>query len=431
MPGSSHRSGALLAALALAGFLFVPEAECQQYSAPGSLTETRLPRREAIAKGVAEARWQLGGLRLDPWLSLSNLSYVNDVFSGSGGPAVSDFTASVGAGLRAYLPVGQNTTLGAYALPEYVWWRDQKDRRQVIGRYGAGVFSYFNRLTVEITGSSNEQQRVASPEFNQLAVSKLDQVEGLVELRAVHSLWLTAALRDGSRSYDVKGLDEQRAPAFNRLDRDEQVARFGARVTLAGSWKVGAGIESSTTEFKDPTFARSNSGDYPYLTVDVDTGRHRLAVEAVAQQLDPEPGSEFVPFDELTGTFVYELEIGPRLTASVYASRLLSYSLLDDYAYTYGKSTGVSLDWEPSRRTRFSVSAEQGEERYTLAPSSTAAERLDDVTGSSFQAQFRLHPKVALSLGFTRSKYDSNLDRFDRSFDQVTTSISLGGLDWP
>lgn len=430
MPSLTPRSAVLV--VAVVGFLIVPLAECQEYTAPGSLTEVRLPRREGIAKGIAEARWHLGGLRLDPWLSVQNLSYVNDVFSGSGGTAVSDVTASVGAGLRAYLPVGHASTIAAYALPEYIWWRDQTDRRKLVGRYGAGVFSYFNRLSVELTGFSHQEQNIASPEFSQLVVSTLEQVEGVVELRAVHSLWLTASARDGSRSYDIQGLDEERAPAFDRLNRDEKVARFGARVTLAGSWKVGVGIETATTDFRDPTFDRSSSGDSPYLNVRLDRGRHRLVAEAVDRSLEPEPGSDFVPFDELTGSLVYDLELSPRLTASVFGSRQLAYSLTDAYSYSFGDRLGVGLSWELGRRTQIRVSQEKGQERYTAAPAfPTATQRIDDFTGASILAQVKLRKRLSLALGFTRAEFDSNLDRFDRSFDQITTSVSLGGLDWP
>lgn len=429
--GPTARRPALLAFLAVLTAFVVPVAECQQYNPPGSLTELQLPRRQGIEKSLAEARWRLGPVRIDPWIALENLTYVNDVFSGGGGEEVSDLTATVGAGLRAFLPVGQDTMLAAYALPQYVWWQDQEDRRQLVGRYGGGVFAYFNRLILEGVIASEEEQRFATSELTQLVVAKRESAEAVAEVRLVRSLWLTALGSDSSLRYRVDEIDDPRFPAFDRLDRDETLIRLGARVRLAGAWDVGAGIESLETEFVNPGFDRSASGDSPYLSVRRSEDERKVEVELVARSLDPEPGSDFVPFDELVGSAVWIQPLSARLALQVYASRRLSYSITDAYSHALDDRTGLGLAWELGRRTVLSASAEVGTSRYERVLDTTAPERDDDVTGFGARLGFEVWRDVALGIGFTRTEFDSNLPAFDRTIDQLTTTIDLGGFDWP
>ena len=127
-------SARLVSALAAASFVFAPPmwAQYRQYTAPGALGERPEETREALERAVDEARWKLGPLRVEPVLGLSDLAYVDD-----GQPAVAgqdeggDFTATATAGLRGYLPIGAHNTLALFAIPDYVWWKDQDELRRL------------------------------------------------------------------------------------------------------------------------------------------------------------------------------------------------------------------------------------------------------------------------------------------------------------
>ncbi|MDY7092279.1 MAG: hypothetical protein SX243_04820 [Acidobacteriota bacterium] len=395
------------------------------------MTAIELPRREGLEKSLAEARWQFGGLRVDPWLAVENLSYLNDVFSGSDGPETSDVTATAGAGLRAFLPVGPDTIIAGYALPQYIYWQDLEERRQLVGRYGAGVFTYFNRATLEVMLSSHEEQRFASSEFTQLAVSQRDRLEVVGEVRLVRSLWLTAAGETSELRYQVDDLDEIPTPQFSLLNRDEEVTRIGLRAQLRGGWDVSLGLESFETDFIDPGLNLSNSGDSPYLSIRFQEDEQGVLVSLLQRKLDPEPGSIFVPFDELVGNATWNQPLSARFTFSLFAARQLGYSLINGYSHTLEDRVGLALAWSWNRRLSFQVSAEQGESSYQRTLMSTAAERQDDIQATGLRISWQILPKLSLGVGYSRTEFDSNLPRFDRELDQITTSINLGGIDWP
>ncbi|MCP4655171.1 MAG: hypothetical protein GY856_07100 [bacterium] len=72
-----------------------------QYIPPGSTTPgTEIPNQENLNDQVEEARWRLGAIRLSPWLGVRDASFV--VTTDEQNEQQDDFTASVGAGLRAY-----------------------------------------------------------------------------------------------------------------------------------------------------------------------------------------------------------------------------------------------------------------------------------------------------------------------------------------
>lgn len=427
---SAHRPW-ILAIFAALLWIIIPVAECQQYIPPGSLTEIQLPRREGLEKSLAEARWQFGGLRVDPWLALENLSYINDVFSGSGVDKVSDVTATAGAGLRAFLPIGPNTIVAGYALPQYIYWQDLEERRQLVGRYGAGVFTYFNRATLEVALSSHEEQRFASTEFTQLAVTQRDRLEVVGEVKLVRSLWLTAAGEATELRYQRDEEDDIRTPQFSRLDRDEDVTRIGLKAELRGGWDVTLGLESFETQFVDPNFDRSNSGDSPYLSLRFLEDEQQVLVELFNRSLDPEPGSDFVSFEELLGNAAWNQPLSARSSFSLFAARLLSYSLIDGYSHTLEDRLGAAFTWSWNQRISLQLSAEQGESQYQRTLLSTAPDRKDDIEAFGARLSWQIRPKLSLAVGYIHTEFDSNLPRFDRELDQITTNISLGGLDWP
>ena len=153
-----------LAVLVL-GLLQTERAQSQfvQYTAPGSLRATQTPTREDFENALRDARWRWGTLRLTPWYELKDMGYNSNVF-GSTTNQQSDFTVTAGAGLRAFRLESEPRHPRP---PEYAWWNELENRRRLNGRYGAGLFGYFDRLTVDAEGTYAEQQSYASSELEQ------------------------------------------------------------------------------------------------------------------------------------------------------------------------------------------------------------------------------------------------------------------------
>ena len=418
-------AGLLMVAAALPA-----SAQVGQYAAPGSLLRTSPPTQEALEEDMAEARWRLGPWRVEPSIAVEQLTYVDNVFSGSEGEAISDVTAIVSAGVRAYLPFGPKVTLAAFYLPSYVWWQELENRREFNQRLGAGVFGDFNRLRFELEGSHLENQRLVSSQFDQITQVETDRVHALAELRLVRSLALFLEGSVQELRHPVESFEGVEVPAFNTLDRDEDLLRAGLQLRLGSRVRLGVGVEVTQVDFVNPVNDRSNSGTSPLLILEYEGPRFQLTLDAVRRNLEPEPGSLFIPFDETTGRLIVSIKPRERFIFSVYGYRDLSYTVGAAFAQAEADRIGAGINWELGERTRLILFAETGEDDYRSLGSATP-DRLDDFTAAGLEVNVKVLRKLQLNLGIRTTDYDSNLPGFDRSTDQVLTSISLGVGRWP
>lgn len=428
IPGPSVWLSSILAF----GILCSPAAaQFQQYTPPGDLQGAAVNRRDGIEKDVQDARWRLGALRIQPELSLRNLGYVDDVFVGSGEGDVSDLFASVAAGLHFYLPVGPKTTLAAYALPEYVWWQDQEDRRRLNESYGVGVFAYFNRLTIELSGTSNERLSFASSEIEQQVTDSQDSLTADLELflRRNLALFASASATEFRYLIDEAEKDDPRIAPFDRLDRDEEVLRGGLRARFRGGLTLDLGAERSQATFRLEENDLSNSGTAPYLGLVLDRGAWKLSGDLALRSLKAREGSEFRDFDEPTGRFELTIQARPRLSLQATAARSLTYSVADGFTYALEDRAGAAAEFELRRRISLRVFTETGEVDYSAGMS--VAPRVDDYSAWGAKLKVGLGRKAELQVGVIETEYDSNLPGFDRTVTRITSNLRLTQTSWP
>lgn len=426
------RIAAIAAAVTLGSAAVPAAAQFPQYVSPGSLGQIKKTRKEQIAQDVAEARWRLGALRLQPWLALQDGAYVSNAFSGSGGQEVSDFTVTLGAGLLAYLPVGSDVTLAAQALPEYVWWQDLEERRRFNQRYGVGVFAYFNRLALEVTASSAEQQGIVTSESEQYTSFRVDEVAATAEVRLVRSLSLFGGGSTHRFRYQLDQPEDPRTALFDVLDRDEEIFRGGLRARFRGGLTLGLGAEHSQVEFRDPTRDLSNSGTAPLLTLELERGRSYLSAEVAWRSLEPlGAGSRFPEHDIVTGDVQARLELAQQLQLQLYGLRSLTYSISSDFSFFETERLGLALQLGLGRRATVRPFVETGSNGYPTVSSTARRERQDDVQALGLDLNVVLPRGVTLVLGALRTEYDSNLPGNDRSLTQVTAGLRFGDVNWP
>lgn len=427
------RSSRLILALAL--FAAPAAAQFSQYTAPGSLLQRSTTTREQMEQALDKARWRLGPFRLSPWFAIRDAAYVSDVFSGSsgdGGGTVEedpDFTVSVGAGLQGYVPFGSKTFFTFDALPQYVWWQEQEDRRRLNGYYGAGLFGLFNRLTSEVTARRAEEQGVVTPEFEQRVHTRQDRIAGLleVEVTPIFFVFASASALDYRTLVEDLG-DDPRLPPFQQLDREERVLRGGVELRR-GELRLAAGVERSEAEF-DPDEAgrdRSNSGTAPILEAGFKSSRFQLDANVAFRSLEPEPGSEFVPFDETTGQIRGTLTPRWRLSYSAYGSRDLTYSIEEGYSHFIADRLGFAISSRLGQSSSVNLFAETGMHDYQISQAG-AFPREDDFTAYGTALQLQFQERLRVTFGVVRSEIDSNLPGLDRSLTTFQTSVELSAF---
>ena len=367
-------------------------AQFRQYTPPGDLQGETTSRQKGLEEDVANARWKLGALRIQPELALRNLAYVDDVFVGSGGETVDDITASIAAGLRFYLPVGPKTTFSAYAVPEYVWWQDQEDRRRLNESYGLGIFTYFNRLSLELSGTSDERLSFATSEVEQQITDSSD-VLGLdldLILRRNLIFFVSASTSEFRYLIDEAEQDDPRIGAFDRLNRDEDLLRAGLRARFRGGWTLEVGAERSEATFLESENDLSNSGTSPYVGFNLTEGSWKIYADVFFRSLEAEEGAQFREFDETTGRIEVSLEVRPRLTLISTGNRNLTYSIAEGFTYALEDRITFAAELELSSRSSLTAFSETGEVDYTFGTS--AVPRRDDYTGWGSAPQDRPRP---------------------------------------
>ncbi len=399
-------------------------AQFSQYTSPGGPGDPDVSKKGQLDAAVDNARWRLGPVRIAPWFGVSDVGYVNDGrrLEGETRTEQRQLAATGGAGFRAYLPTGPKVTWAAHLLPEYTWAEDPELRR-TNGRYGVGVFAFFNRLVVEAHATRTQLFAVATPEVLRRSDSRGDRLFLSAEVEAIRSLHVFARLEKSAVTNLTEDLEDVELARLALLDRDEQIVRAGLRLRARDNWVLAAGVERSEVDFESVTADRSNSGNSPFVEISRDGNSLDFSLDLVARQLEPERGSSFTPFDEVTGNFSVKLDLG-RIEPSFYAGRNLVYSIEDTSTYLLSDRAGLALKVPLGSRGSISAFVEQGRDDYVSRLASGSRE--DDQQAWGAALQLRLRGNLSMVLGFSREDYTSNLPNQDRKLDSVRAAVTLG-----
>jgi hypothetical protein len=365
-------------------------------------------------------------VRIAPWASLHDIAYVQSLLV-TGQRQPNDFTATAGAGFRAYLRDGPKATWTAQVLPEYVWWQRQSERRQLNGRYLLGFYGYFNRLTVEVKAGRQQQQQLVTPEVPVPVSSRLDGADVLAELTLTGVFSAFSAVSYNRETNLVDSLPDPETSQLRLLDRDETVVRAGVRWRPDRLWVVALGAEHSEATFAHSLLDRSNTGTAPVAEVHFQGRRVGFQLDAADRSLTATRGAEFVPFHELTGSAALSLGSAARIGTTLYSSRNLVYSLSADYAYLQDERVGIALNAGFGQRTSGRVFVEGGHEIYTAFSPATPARR-EDVSSYGASLTVALHRGLTVGVQGLHSRFDSNLPGGDRTYTSVGVTVNLVGF---
>jgi hypothetical protein len=400
-------------------------AQFTQYTSPGGPQDRPESRKERLEREVENARYHLGAVRVAPWFGIRDASFVRS-FSSDQEDSPSDFTATVGAGLRTYLRTGPKVIWTAEALPEYVWWNNDPGRSRVNGRYGFGGHAFWNRLVVEATAGRQQEQQILTPEIPDPSSARTD------EGRLIAELWATGAISvfADTRLAKVRYLDRDTGiPELDQLellDRQETVTRAGLRWRPREAWIIGVGAESSRAEFDRDPLDRSNEGTAPTLEVSFNRPKLYVQLDLAARSLEARQGARFVDFDGVTGNASVSLRPRRRTDFWVYANRNLVYTLNPVYAYMEDERVGTALSSRLGSRTVGRIYVETGTESYTVFDPATP-QRQDDLLSFGGAATFRIRRAMTLSVLAVRTRFSSDSPGNDRSYTYVGTRLNLFG----
>jgi|CXWL01.1.fsa_nt_gi hypothetical protein len=398
-------------------------AQFSQYTQPGSLAQDAPElNRETLETAVEGARWRFGPLRVQPWIGFRDAGWYKNPDGQDDGET--DFSATGGAGARLYLPAGPKTFVALHALPEYVWWQKASERRRINGRYGVGVFAFFNRLTLNVTATRADARSPLAAELPREVNHRQDRLELATEVDLTHSLSLFADAAETEYSV-VAGDDDPESRRLGGFDRTERVARGGLRLHLGSKWTLGVGAEQSETEFPAGVLDRSSRGTSPLFEVRFEGNRFGAAADVVERSLEARANADFVAVDETTGGLRVEWH-SHRLRSSLYARRELGLSLESRYPYFLGDLYGLGLNLDLGARSQLLFFFETGRNDYVTRGVEFAPRR-DDLQSIGAQWTFDLGRSLRMIVGASNSQVDSNQPGADRELTSVRAGVVLGG----
>lgn len=420
----ASRTVLVLSSVCLGLALALPAAA--QYSGGTSAAQPAgIPSREMMAQRVDEARWHLGPLRLAPWYGLRDASFV------SGTDTDTDFTASVGAGLRGYLRGGDRILVAGHFLPEYTWWAEDSARSGVDGRAGVALLGYFNRLTTEVSYRGSEIQEIFSSETEELAVQSQRALRAAIELALGPKVHLAVTATDTSLD-----LDEGRQ-VLARLDRDEERQSVRLSYRPRTTWGVALGYETGSDLFEDPGAgtgepgeSRDLSNDLEAVLLQLDVTGNRIGafVEVADRSLEPTAGSSLAPTDVTTYRAGLFLEASRRVGLGFEWQRDLTYAVADvaDFYLAERYRLRSQTHFGPARLA-LEVAVGSDDFRTGDGP----ALRSDDVLTYGGDLGLQVREVLRLVVGVRHTTYDSALDAFDRDVTVVSSGLELGTIpDW-
>lgn len=413
-------------ALVLVSFAGAARAQFTEYTTPGGPDGRPIDRKGALEAEAEAARLHLGPVHVAPSLALKDVEYVKNLLGSASAGMPTDLTATVSAGFRAYLPNGTKAMWTAYALPEYVWWDRETDRRRFDGLYGAGFDGFWNRLTLNVTAGSDAQQQILTAELPTLTSVRVDHAGVAAELglTAAFSLFASGTVTQQRSLVDSK---DPLAVELAALDHDEQVERGEVRWRPGGGWMVGAGAEHSDVTFTDHgpgAINRGNTGTAPVLEVQRLHGRLFVQADVAQRSLNATQGSSFVKFDKTTGHFTVSYEITTAVELFGYLNRNLVYSVVPGYSYFDDIRHGGSLHVKLGHRSRVSVFGETGSLGYTVI-SGEAPERRDDLVAWGGALAFDVTRGAVVALTGSSTRFTSDFPGAGRSINTLGITFTL------
>ena len=388
-----------------------------------------VPAREELRRDLEESRFRLGPLRIAPSLSISNLGY-NDNVNGSPTDPISDETGTLVAGARLTLPLSSKLALRADIFPAYMWYAHEVARR-AFGGQGAGTFlALFNHLTFIGTGYASRSDSVVSPEVLAIQREDLRGAKGDLDLALLRRLSIVGNGEWQRRRYSAGGA-ENATVDYSVNDRTDTAARAGLRYRFSETVDVSAGVEGTWTDFENSPAEKDNASRAAVVGAHVERPGLVVNLSAAYRKGEARNGSTFPAYVEPTGSGFVSVTVVRPLDVEFTGRRRISYSVGNTPPYYLETRWGGGLKIRAGSRVTLHGLVETGSNRYTVGDRPDPAGRVDDALayGGSFEVVFG---KVAvLGASYLRSRYDSNLDANDRTYNQFGVTLTFGRIFVP
>ncbi len=383
-----------------------------------------VPAREELRRDLEESRYRLGTLRIAPRLSLENLGY-NDNINGSTVDPMSEVTGTVVAGARLTQPLSPKLALRADLFPAYIWYAHEPERRAFGGQAAAAFLAFFNHLTFIGSGWATRSDAVVSTEVLAIQREDVRAAKGEFDLALLRRLSIVGNGEWQRRRYSAGGATDP-VSDYSVNDRTDTAARGGLRYRFQESVDVSVGVEGTWTDFVSVPLERDNTSRAVVVGVHAERPRLVVNLSAAYRRGEARNGSTFPAYEEPTGSGYVSVTVVRPLDVELTGRRRISYSLGNPSPYYLETRYGAGVRLRVGSRATLHATTELGANRYTVGDRPDPAGRVDDATIYGGSVEFVLSPSVTLGAFIARTRYDSNVDTFDRRYNQFGVGLRIG-----
>ncbi len=387
--------------------------------------ERTIPAKEQIDADLQRSRLRLGPIRLLPSISLSNAGYDNNVFGSAENP-VSDWFFTIRGGLRFLLPLGAKMYFRADALPQYTWYDKLADRRTFGGVANASLYGFFNRMTLQLSGSGSQDFHLYSTELQSQVLTKTVSGLASAEVEVSRPISVFASGQVQRVRYDPQG----QLAAFDLTinNRIDEAARGGVRYRISRQWNVSAVYEATRSDFELAPETRDNESRAYLMGVQYAGPRFYANLSGGYRRGTPRDSS-FPAYSTPTGSFFASLFVNRWLELQAYGHRTVTYSLTASNPYFFENQIGGGVNVQPLQRVLVRAYAQTGPNQYpeSVVAGSRVVERRDERTLYGGGLSVIVSRPVVLTGLVTRSVTHSDISVNDLAVTRFTVGLSFSG----
>jgi len=385
--------------------------------------ERIVPKSEQIQVQLADSRWHLGAIRMQPIFGLHNTGYSNNVFGTIDDP-VSDVFGTVSAGVNLVLPMGRKMYVTGVVNPEYTWYNRVESRRMMGGTYEGYLLGLFNHMSIE-TGASTEKTMLAvNSEVERATPGRRTNYVAKTEVDVLNRLSIFGSAEQEQRRYYEGGDTVNLNPEL--LERDETYYRGGFRYKPRSHFDVSIAAETGRAEFVTATY-NDNSTDAIILGMHYDRPKFYVNLNGGTRHIEPRgPVSTFPETTGPMGSYFAAYQLTAPIVVDAYGHLGLAYSLFTENRYFDERRNGLGATWLVGHRVGLRAYAERGENRYAKIEGQPLR-RSDDIDIVGGGIAFKFYRDAVVSFVASDSRYSSNVDTFDRSVFKLEARLSLTG----
>ncbi len=227
---------------------------------------------------VNTSRWKLGALKYNAAFRIDNAGYDSDIYFGSAGRPVPDYTLFAGPDISFFLPLAKGIILDVSEIPQYVFYlRTTKDRALNNDFWGQIHFAG-DRLFFQIGGAMLNAKERLSSELDINIRQIQNELSGLAFWQISEKTAM--ALQARAYAYRYETPPDSNIDFQQTLDRNEIDLNLAAYLQQSARMRYFLDAEFASFNFTNPVSSFKDSRSYGVYG----------GIEFLPSALDKEPG---------------------------------------------------------------------------------------------------------------------------------------------